>query len=252
MLKYTLFHLGSSWAGCYNLDMILDRLREAAGEECGLRPDQPILLGVSGGADSLAMMFGLGALGYTLVIAHLDHALRPESEAEANFVRSIAESQGWPFFSQRIDVLKFAQSEGQSIEEAARHVRYPFLFKQARLQYCQAVAVAHHAEDQVETVLMHFLRGTALAGLSGMPYRRVMPQWDPEIPLVRPLLGIWREEIDAYVAALGVKPCLDSTNLDTTYYRNRLRHQLIPELETYNPQIKAAIFRMAGVLHEEV
>lgn len=231
--------------------MFLEDLSNAAVEKCGLRQAQPILIGVSGGADSLALLYGLKSLEFNLVIAHVDHALRSESVQEANFVQQVAESFGLPFYSQRIDVGKAAQVQGQSIEEAARVVRYQYLFEQARLHECQAVAVAHHADDQVETVLMHFLRGSALPGLTGMAYRRLMPQWDPDIPLVRPLLGIWRYEIEAYVEGVGLKPCIDLSNLDTTYYRNRIRHELIPALETFNPQIKAAIWRMANVLHEE-
>lgn len=233
------------------MDMILERLAQAASEYCGLQQDQPVLLGVSGGADSLVLAFGLEALGYPLIIAHVDHALRSESLAEAKFVRQVADTRGWPFFSQRIEVRQAAEAARQSLEEAARQVRYTFLFEQARLHQCQAVAVAHHADDQVETVLMHILRGTALGGLTGMPYRRLMPQWDPDIPLVRPLLGIWREEIEAYVETLGVEPCVDATNFDTTYFRNRLRHELIPVLQTYNPQIKTALSRMADVLQVE-
>ncbi len=231
--------------------MFLLRLEDAAREACALSQDQPVLLGVSGGADSLAMMFGLHALGYNLVIAHLDHALRPESGAEADFVQSMACSLGINCTLQRVDVGQIAQEESLSIEEAARQVRYRFLFQQARSIGCQAVAVAHHADDQVETVLMHFLRGSALPGLTGMAYRRIIPQWDADIPVVRPLLGIWREEIEAYVESLGVDPCVDESNLDTRYHRNRIRHALIPELETYNPQIRPVIWRMADVLRAE-
>jgi len=231
--------------------MFLERLAKAASEDCELNPEQPTLLGVSGGADSLAMMLGLHALGYKLVIAHVDHGLRPESSSEADFVRSLADSRGLPCFVQRVDVREVAQLERQSLEEAAREIRYRFLFEQAHRQNCKAVAVAHHADDQVETVLMHLLRGAALPGLTGMAYRRLMPQWDPDIPLVRPLLGMWRGEIEAFVETLEVKPCVDLTNLDTRYYRNRIRHALIPELETYNPQIRSVIWRMADVLQAE-
>lgn len=237
--------------GCYNGRMFMQRLAKAARDDCQLRQGEPIMLGVSGGADSLAMMLGLHALGYNLVIAHVDHGLRPESQAEADFVHSIAQSYGLPCYTQQIDVAKVAEAERQSVEEAARHVRYRFLFDQARHHQCQAVAVAHHADDQVETVLMHFLRGSALPGLTGMPYRRMMPGWDPNIPLVRPLLGFWREEIETYIESEGVRPCVDLSNLDTRYYRNRIRHKLIPELETYNPQIRSVIWRMADVLHAE-
>ena len=239
------------WAGCYNEAMFLERLASTAEEKCGLNLRQPILLGVSGGPDSLALLHGLFALGYTLVVAHVDHMLRPESPSDAEFVQKVAESQGLPCFTHRVDVNKIAQSDGQSIEEAARNVRYQFLFDQARLHHCQAVAVGHHADDQVETVLMHFLRGAALPGLTGMTYRRIMSRWNPAIPFVRPLLGIWRDEIDAYLQTTGLTPCIDPTNLETQYYRNRLRHTLIPQLTTYNPQIKTAIWRMANVLEED-
>jgi tRNA(Ile)-lysidine synthase len=231
--------------------MLLKRLAQTAAEKCGLLKTQQILCGVSGGADSLALLFGLQALGYQLAIAHVDHGLRPESQAEARFVQQIADSQKLPFFLQCIDVGHVAKLEGQSIEEAARVVRYQFLFEQARVHHCQAVAVAHHADDQVETVLMHLMRGAALPGLTGMSYQRLMPQWDDKIPLVRPLLDTWREEIDAYIAEIGLTPCNDLSNLDTTYHRNRIRHELIPYLESYNPQIKAVIWRMADVLNEE-
>lgn len=100
--------------------MFLKKLAKAASIQCGLQQDVPILVGVSGGADSLALLFGLEALGYPLVIAHVDHALRSESRAEADFVQNIATLQGWSFFSQRIDVGEFAQNERLSIEEAAR------------------------------------------------------------------------------------------------------------------------------------
>lgn len=231
--------------------MLLECLQKTALEKCGLNQVQPILLGVSGGADSLAMLYGLKALGYQLVVAHVDHGLRPESRAEAVFVQQVAESQNVPFFIQHVDVGQVAKEGRLSIEEAARDVRYKFLFEQARIHHCQAVSVAHNADDQVETVLMHLIRGAALPGLTGMSYRRVMSQWDNEIPLVRPLLDIWRDEIDAYVAEMGLTPCTDLSNLDTAYHRNRIRHALIPYLTTYNPQVKAAIWRMADVLNEE-
>jgi len=237
--------------GCYNLSMLLTTLEQAAVEKCGLNRDQLILIGVSGGADSLALLMGLESLGFNLSVAHLDHALRPDSARDGDFVAQLADSYGLPFVRKRIDVAKSAETHGQSLEEAARHVRYQFLFDIARRQQAQAVAVAHHADDQVETVLMHFLRGSALPGLSGMDYRTVMPLWDVSIPLVRPLLGIWREEIDTFVTEKGIAPRIDESNLDTTYFRNRLRHELIPELSTYNPQVREVILRMSQVLHEE-
>ncbi|MFW5713767.1 MAG: tRNA lysidine(34) synthetase TilS [Brevefilum sp.] len=231
--------------------MFLDVLAETTKNKCGLTPDEPLVLGVSGGADSLALMLGLVNLGYHPIVAHLDHALRPESTEDAAFVKRLAKAQKLRFVSTRIDVGRYAEEQGQSIEEAAREVRYQFLFDQARRQKAQAVAVAHHADDQVETVLMHFLRGAGLPGLSGMSYRRTFSNRHAQIPIVRPLLGIWREEIEAFVAEAGLTPREDATNRDLRYFRNRLRHALMPELETYNPQIRQVLWRTAEVLGEE-
>jgi len=231
--------------------MFLDDLKYAAVEKCGLKPDRPILVGVSGGTDSLALMFGLEILGFHLKIAHLDHSLRTASREDADYIENLAVSRGLAFVRKRVDVGKAAEVQGQSIEEAARHVRYKFLFEEARKIGAQAVAVGHHADDQVETVLMHFLRGSALPGLIGMAYKNIIPLWDSSIPLVRPLLGIWRIEIEAFLEELGVEARIDHTNQDVTYFRNKLRHELIPELENYNPQIRELIWRMSDVLREE-
>jgi tRNA(Ile)-lysidine synthase len=231
--------------------MLLEELSRTTVENCGLDRQRIVLIGVSGGADSLALMHALHALGYRIVIAHLDHGLRAESGEDAAHVCQVAASLGLSIVDARVDVNAYADEHRQSIEEAAREVRYQFLFEKARLLDAQAVAVGHHADDQVETVLMHMLRGASLSGLSGMEYRRVMPIWDPEIPLVRPLLGIWRHEITRYLNEVGWTACEDASNQDTNYFRNRLRHELIPQLTSYNPKIKDILWRMSDVVREE-
>jgi tRNA(Ile)-lysidine synthase len=187
----------------------------------------------------------LHQLSYPLVVAHLDHGLRPESEDEARQVEQVANRLGLPFVMGREDVARFAGDEHLSIEEAARLLRYRFLFDQASQFNAQAVAVGHNADDQVETVLMHLLRGSGLAGLKGMAFRSLPTAWSPDIPLVRPLLGFWREEILAYAAERGLQPAQDASNLDRTFYRNRLRHELIPTLESYQPRLRQLLWRMA-------
>ena len=208
----------------------------------------PIVVGVSGGPDSLCLLDILHRLEYSIIVAHLDHNLRPESGEDARYVQSIATNMGIAVVVQKHDVAAFAQNEKLSIEEAARVARYGFLFALAREHSAAAVAVAHSADDQAETVLMHLLRGSGLAGLRGMAYRIIHPDWDDNIPLIRPLLGNWREEIEAYCDDRQLQPVIDASNQDTVYYRNRLRHELIPYLQSYNPKVKEVVWRMAQSL----
>ncbi len=224
------------------------KLRSIVQEECQLTPDVTVVVGVSGGPDSLSLLHALQRLEYKVIVAHFDHCLRPESGQDAEKVGEMAEKAGLPFVTAKKDVRSYAQSERLSIEEAARKARYHFLFDQAHQAGAQAVAVAHTADDQVETVLMHLLRGAGLSGLKGMSYRAIVPEWDNEIPLVRPLLGVWREETLAYCRDLGLEPLLDASNQDITFFRNRLRLELIPLLEQYNPQVRQVIWRTARTL----
>ena len=193
----------------------------------------------------------LRQLGYRLIVAHLDHSLRAESAQEAEQLRHLVEGYSLPFVLERGDVQAYAARHSLSIEEAAREVRYRFLFDQAARCQAQAVAVGHTANDQVETVLMHLLRGSGLAGLRGMSYRSLPNPWSQSIPLVRPLLGAWREEILAHLAQSGLQASLDASNLDTRYYRNRLRHELVPQLEQLNPGVKQRLWQMADILAED-
>jgi tRNA(Ile)-lysidine synthase len=218
---------------------------------CRLDHQREVLVAVSGGPDSLCLLHVLWQLGYTLVVAHLDHGLRAESAQEAESVKSLAESLGVKYVTAHRDVKSYAAQNGLSIEEAARNLRYRFLFEQAKKDNLQAVAVGHTADDQVETILMHLLRGAGLAGLRGMSYRSLPNSWSREIPLVRPLLGVWRDEIMEYISRQGLQPALDASNLDRRYYRNRLRHELIPQLETLNPGARQRIWKTAMLLRDD-
>jgi tRNA(Ile)-lysidine synthase len=216
--------------------------------QCALDPRRPVLVGVSGGPDSLCLLGGLHAAGYPVIVAHFNHKLRPEADEDAGFVADHARSLGLPCVTESADVAAYAAGQGLSIEEAARILRYRFLFAAARKNAAQAVAVGHTADDQVETVLMHFLRGAGLDGLKGMEYRSLLPAFDPEIPLVRPLLSLWREDTEGYCREHGLSPRLDASNADPAYFRNRLRLELIPILTRYNPQFKSALLRSAAAL----
>lgn len=231
--------------------MDLTLLAEIIENRCQLTKNQVILAGISGGPDSLCLLDVLQRLGYSLIVAHYNHRLRPEASADARVVEAVCASRGVPFVLGEGDVQAYARERSLSIEEAARLMRYQFLFSQARKSEAQAVAVGHTADDQVETVLMHILRGAGLAGLKGMAYRTIISEMDADIPLVRPLLGVWREETEKYCAERNLQPVQDLTNFDTAYRRNRIRHEVIPYLEQYNPRFRQAIWRMAQTLADD-
>jgi len=217
-------------------------------ESCDVGPDQMMVLGFSGGPDSLALLHALHAVGQPLIAAHLDHGLRPESAGEAKQAGQVAASFGVPFFSERLDVKAYAKEQGLSIEEAARELRYRFLFHVAAKNGAEVVTVAHNADDQVETVLMHLLRGAGSAGLRGMAPRLLPNPWSMEVALVRPLLRTWRREILEYCTAYGLQPVLDPSNQDVRFFRNRLRHELLPQLESVAPGFKRRLTQSAELL----
>ncbi len=223
-----------------------------------------VVVGVSGGPDSLALLHALGKLapanGWWLHAAYLHHGLRPEADDEARFVAEVANAWGWGCTIERADVPALAARPGVSVEEAARQLRYAFLARTARRLRTTVVAVGHNADDQAETVLMHLLRGSGLAGLRGMSPATPMAELQlPLLPreqrpdrrglrLVRPWLETSRHDILAYVEAEGLTPRLDATNTDTTLYRNRLRHELIPWLRRINPNLDRTLGHTALAL----
>mgnify|MGYP003603684782 CR=1 FL=1 len=235
-------------------------------------PDTPLVVGVSGGADSLCLLHVLRHLPPELAprlhVAHLNHGLRgADADADAAFVAELAAAWDLPCTIGHADL---STHPGLSLEEAARRARYAFLSAVAYANGASTVAVAHNADDQVETVLMHFLRGSGLSGLRGMrpcsplpraPWGRAVVEDDllaPTVPapgarqtLIRPLLDVPRADIEAYCQLHGLAPRIDSTNADRSFYRNRLRHELLPQLESYNPAVRSALRRTAAVLTDE-
>lgn len=212
---------------------------------------QPVIVGLSGGADSVCLLGLLHEAGFRVEAAHLNHQLRTEAISDADHARKIAGKLGIPFLVQSVDVAGFADKHGLSIEEAARKCRYQFLFETARTRKAKCVAVAHTADDQIETILMHLIRGAGLAGLKGMTPITSLPEFDSEIPLIRPILHLWRSDTEDYCRQNNLEFILDSSNTDQTFLRNRLRHSLIPNLETYNPQFKKALQRMSNSLQDD-
>lgn len=227
---------------------MLENFEAVLRDDCKLVKDRPIIVGVSGGPDSLCLMEAMRQAGYKIIVAHFNHQLRPESAQDARSVEKIAALLMLGSMIDGADVRAYAESEKLSIEEAARNLRYRFMFSLARDQNAQAVAVGHTADDQVETVLMHFLRGSGLAGLKGMTHSTIVKTFDSEIPIVRPLLNYWREETVIYCASTGLRASYDSSNDSMNFQRNRIRHLLLPTLESYNPKFREAIQRMSQSL----
>ena len=227
---------------------MLENIQSILRDQCGLTPDLPVVVGVSGGPDSLCLMSVLRKTGYRVIVAHFNHKLRPDADADANVVEQTAARLNLVSVIESGDVRSYADAEKLSIEEAARNRRYLFLMEQAHRFNAQAVAVGHTADDQVETVLMHFIRGAGLAGLKGMSYRTIIQMFDPEIPIVRPLLDMWREETVVYCASNGFRPRHDPSNASLDFFRNRLRHLLIPTLESYNPRFREVVWRTSRSL----
>ncbi len=207
-----------------------------------------ILVAISGGADSVALLRGLlqlrEPLKLTLRAAHLNHQLRgSESDADAEWVRTLCERSNVPCDLESVPVLEFAERNRRGLEESARDARYQFLQTVAAKHQCNAVAVAHTADDQAETVLHHILRGTGLTGLRGMEWSRSLGD---STRLIRPMLAIWRTELEAFLADLEQDFRLDASNQDTSLTRNRLRHDLLPRLERdFNSRVREHLRQLA-------
>ena len=209
-----------------------------------------IVVAVSGGPDSLALLHALnalkGGLGLDLRAAHLDHGLRAEAgRADAEFVRAFAESIGVPASVGRADAEAFRRERRLSLEDAARRLRYEFLSEVALESDADAVALAHTADDQAETVLMRILRGTGLDGLGAMsPFASAV--WGGRrVNLFRPLLEIGKVETLAYCADNALNPRIDETNASADMTRNRVRVELLPAMRSYNPAVALALNRLS-------
>ena len=209
-------------------------------------PENRIIVGVSGGIDSVFLLTQLHDLGQPLIAAVFNHGLRPDAAEECAFVDAFCSERKIPCIQGSGDVRSLAETGSTGIEAAARELRYRFLFDIAEKEQAAAVLTAHHANDRAETVLLHLLRGTGIDGLSGIRPYTLPNQFSQTIPLVRPLLGITRTEIEAFMTENRIPFREDSSNSDTDYTRNRIRLDLIPKLEQdYNPQIIHSICRLA-------
>ncbi len=209
-----------------------------------------ILVAVSGGADSVCLLDVLNRIkksnGFKIYAAHLNHGIRgAEADRDEAFVKKLCASMGVKCFSERADVPRIAAQMNLTEEEAGRNVRYEYFSRLCAENKIDLVATAHNKNDQAETVLMRIMRGSGLAGLRGIKYKR-------EDGVIRPLLDVTRAEIEEYLEASGIEYITDSTNNDDSYTRNRVRHSLLPLLERdFNPSIVSALSNMAKNLEDD-
>jgi tRNA(Ile)-lysidine synthase len=243
-------------------------------QRCSLVPRKElVVVGVSGGADSVCLLHVLARwrrrLGIRLHVAHLNHQIRGvESQADAEYVSDLAGSLGIPITIERQDVAAYRTERKCSLEEAARELRYAFFARVARKVGAHRIAIGHTSDDQVETILMHILRGTGIAGLCGLApcsplvYDSHGMSLAAEAPgvqkaqrsnllVIRPLLNITREETTNYCQKYRLEPRVDSSNLLPSFFRNRLRLHLLPLLRQYNPSIDQALLRLADIARED-
>ena len=213
-----------------------------------------LVVAVSGGADSVCLLHILmqrrAELDIELHIAHLNHLLRGiESEADAEYVSQLAEHLDVSATLGKREVRRYKAEHRLSVEEAAREVRYQFFAEVAKSVCADRIAIGHTADDQAETILLHLLRGTGSYGLQGMqPLTKWESLYDNPLIVVRPLLEVNRKEIETYCQEHSLAPRQDSSNLSSSHLRNRIRQELIPLLQSYNPRINEALLRMADSL----
>lgn len=230
--------------------MLLDQIRRTIERYRLLEKGDRLIVGVSGGVDSMVLLHLLDAcrqeFGLSLIVAHVNHGLRPEeSKEEARLVQKESQQLGIPFEYGEYSVKEFQKAGRLSLQDACRRIRFHF-FKNLLLKYhARKIALGHNADDQVETILIRLMRGSGLQGLKGMlPIR--------EGRVIHPLLEVWREEIESFAREKGIPYLQDSSNLKKTYLRNRLRLSLIPLIEKdYQPAFREALMKASAILREE-
>ncbi len=213
-----------------------------------VQPGDRVVVAVSGGADSMALLHALWAIRMdfhlSLFVAHLNHGLRPEGEREALWVGRMAGKLGIPIHRGKVDVRSFQKEKALTLQEAARELRYSFLQEVARKCRAAKIAWGHTADDQAESLIIRLLRGSGTRGLSGIPPMR-------DGIHIRPLIESWREEIEDYLKSRKIACLTDPSNQSLLYLRNRVRHELLPLLQQYNPRIRQILVQMADLFRTE-
>ncbi len=214
-------------------------VQETAKREGLFHYNQRILIACSGGPDSLALLYCLADLRrdwqFELGAICIDHGLRVESKDEVELVRTHANTLGISFYTYAEDVQALALARNESVETAGRYIRYYHFQEVAQAHEYEAIAVAHHKDDQAETILAHLIRGSGARGAGGMKYKAGN--------IIRPMLDVTKRDIEDYLALIGVDAAIDKTNFETDYQRNKIRWHIIPELKKINPNVVESLTR---------
>lgn len=220
-------------------------------KELKIANQTPIVIAFSGGMDSVCLLNLFWKYNKNLIVAHFNHSLRDTAERDEIFSRKTAQELKLPFVTEKADVTSYANEKRLSIEEAARKLRYEFLYRVAQGYGSEYIAVGHHADDQVETVFMHLFRGSGLSGLSGMREISIIHEFSPHVKIIRPLLTFWRTEIEKYCEEKKLSFVVDETNALNIYQRNRLRNETIPALNQLYNKLNQRILNMAEIIQKE-
>ncbi len=227
---------------------LLTRISVTIREKELFQPGDTVIVAISGGADSTALLDILSRtpdFSLRLVACHLNHSLRgKKSDDDEEFCRVLASRHSIPFESRRVNVKEYSEQHRLNLEDAGRRLRITYFTELRDKWQASAVVLAHHADDQAETLLMRLLRGAGADGLGGMQYRN-------RLGFVRPLLGVSRSDIEAYLTEIGQIWREDASNLDTSFLRNRIRHELLPILESYNPRVRERLTCSSALLADE-
>lgn len=235
-----------------SMNRMIESVMEASAEHGLLAPGDRIVVAVSGGPDSVALLHVLQHISerrvpLKLICAHVNHGFRPESKEEAELVRSLADGLGLPFELAELDIPGYMKASGKGPQEAAREQRYRFLMETAAKYGARKIALAHHADDQAETVLMRLLRGSGTSGLAGMRWKRA----EKNVELIRPFLRINKTALLQLCRDMMLPFAEDPSNGQTKYTRNAIRLELMPELERYNGRLTQALTQLAEVAADE-
>ncbi|MFH1502569.1 MAG: tRNA lysidine(34) synthetase TilS [Candidatus Eisenbacteria bacterium] len=228
------------------MSVVRDKVRATIRRYGMISVRDTVLAAVSGGPDSVCLLHVLAGLRdeleFELRVAHLDHRFRgEESRRDAEFVSDLAGRLGLPCRCEEENVPAFLLSNSMSKQDAARMLRYKFLVTVSKQEYCQRIATGHNADDQAETVLMRVIRGSGPDGLAGIPPKR-------DGTIIRPLIDVWRSEIESYLEEHDLPHRTDESNLESAYARNRVRNELLPVLAEYNPRISQSLVTLGRIM----